>query len=143
MSRCTGPRRVGFVCASALAVLALFVANSVGDPSSSSSNTASHAGWTITHTSAAQIASGTKFVYVYATGHVAAGHFVGGNIACPRGYPHPVGGLFDSGSISAFLSTDRPEPFKASAASAKGWNIGVTNTGNSSTGVLVGAVCAQ
>ena len=143
MSRITGPRRVGLVCASALAVLALFVANSVGDSSSSSSKTASVGGWTVTHTSAAHSASGIKFVYVYASGHVLGGHFFGGDIHCPHGYPHPIGGLFDSGSINVFLSTDRPAPFKKSAGSATGWNIGVTNTGSSSAALLAGAVCAQ
>lgn len=143
MSRITRPRRVGLVCASALAVLALFVTNSVGDSSSSSSKTASSGGWTVTHTSAAHSASGIKFVYVYASAHVGGGHFFGGDIHCPHGFPHPIGGFFDSGSINVFLSTNRPAPLHKSASSATGWNIGVTNTGSSATALLAGAVCAQ
>jgi hypothetical protein len=144
MSRITRPRLVGLACASVLAVLALFVGNGVGDPSSNSSKTTSDSGWTVTHTSAAHIASGgVKFVYVYVKARVQGGQFLGGPINCPRRYPHPIGGLFDSTSVRVFLSTDRPSPFIASAGSAKGWNIGVTNVGSSAARVLAGAVCAQ
>jgi hypothetical protein len=126
-----------------LAVLALFVANSVGDSSSSSSKTASVGGWTVTHASAAHSASGIKFVYVYASGHVQPGRFTGGEIDCTHGFPRPIGGFFDSPSIKVLLSTSRPAPYHKSVGSAKGWNIGVTNIGSSAAPVLVGAVCAQ
>ena len=91
----------------------------------------------------AAAAGGTKIAYVYGNETAPAGQFAGGFLTCPKKFPHPISGFFDSSSNDTYLSASRPTPFGVSAKAARKWAIGVTNTGTQSAGVVAGVVCAQ
>jgi hypothetical protein len=88
-------------------------------------------------------APGVGIVYVRRNGAVPAGQFGLAILTCPKKFPHPLSGLFDSGSEQTYLSTSRPDPDDVSAKRARKWAEGVTNSGTQPTGVELGAVCAR
>lgn len=95
------------------------------------------------HVTTAATTPGIKLVYVRGTGTVQPGQFFGGSLKCPRRFPHPIAGLFDTNSDNTYLSSNRPEPIDASARTARKWFIGVTNAGGQPANVLAGVVCAH
>jgi hypothetical protein len=88
-------------------------------------------------------ARGVRIVYVRRSGRIAPGQFGQETLLCPRNFPHPISGFFDSDSEQTYLATSRPDPDGVSAKRARKWAEGVTNAGTTEAGVTIGAVCAR
>ena len=100
-------------------------------------------GWTVRAESAAHRKKGLKFVYVRGFKTVQPNQFFGGALTCPRRYPHPMSGFFDSGSDKLVLTSDRPEPANASPRRVRKWFLGVTNLDTQAANVQVGVTCIK
>lgn len=137
------------ISAAAVAVVVVVAVSAVAASGFGSAKPARHVtdagSWTPTHHAVAASAApkGVKFTYVLGTKDVAPGANFTAPLACPKSYPHPIGGLFDSNSAKVFLATSRPNPAGATAAKANAWEVGVTNMDTVPATVVAGAVCVQ
>jgi hypothetical protein len=100
-------------------------------------------GWHGQVQSASHARGGFKFVYVRGSATVQPGAFHGGTITCPRRFPHPVSGFFDSDSEKLVLTTDRPHPSNAGPRRVRTWALGTTNLDAVPANVTVGVVCTK
>jgi hypothetical protein len=115
-----------------------------GAPDSKSVNArAQGGGWHVQARSAAHRRKGLKFAYVRGRATIQPGAFLDGPLTCPRKYPHPISGFFDSSSEKLVLTRSRPEPSDATPKRIRKWAIGTTNFDTVPADVIVGIVCIK
>jgi hypothetical protein len=112
-----------------------------GDTKGASASSSS--GWHGKAEAASHSRRGLKFVYVRGGAVVEPGAFHGGTLTCPRKFPHPMSGFFDSNSERVVATTDRPNPANVGPRRVRAWAIGVTNLDSVPANVSVGTVCIK
>jgi hypothetical protein len=93
--------------------------------------------------SAGAASSRLNVAYVYGNKTVQPGQEFDAPLRCPKRFPHPISGGFDSNSNKTFLATSRPFPFNSSARAATGWSVGVTNLDTAPASVIAVIVCER
>ena len=90
--------------------------------------------------SAAATKPGVSVVYYRASSKVAPGEQVADvNILCPKKYPRPLGGIFDSADSSkVFLTATAP-----GTKGSRSWTVVAFNSNTTPQRVTTGAVCAR
>ena len=139
------PRRAA-LAATAIALVTTAVAVPAVLGSGTDSKSAAMArsgGWHLTGQSSAHTRAGLKAVYVTGSATVGPGQYHGGFLRCPRRFPHPIGGFFDSNSATLALTTNRPHPIGSTPRNVRSWAIGTTNFGNEPANVGVGITCIK
>jgi hypothetical protein len=134
---------IGTVVAIVLVGVAFAVPAVVGRGGDAKEVTASSHGWHPKAEAASHSRGGLKFVFLRGNATVPPGEFHGGSLRCPRRFPHPISGFFDSSSERLVATTDRPQPANARPRSVRAWAIGVTNMDTVPANVTVGVVCTK
>jgi hypothetical protein len=129
------------VLAAALAGAAITAAVGVARSGDEARSTGHRATIAMKHTArAAASKPGVTVVYYRASSKVAPGEQVADvNVKCPKRYPRPLGGIFDSADNSkVFLTASAP-----GTQGSRSWTVVAFNSNTTPQRVTTGVVCAK